>query len=207
MTQRINTNRFADTSVTGLKLSNNSVRGNNIVAGTITGNLIASNAISGNNIATNTITGNLVANNTIASVKLTPVNRLLENANLISSSTSGNVNVSLDDNSVYYVTSNVAGNVTFNIRVSPETTLNSFMANGQSITTAFILTQGSTQFLANLSIDGVYQSGNTRWSSNSRPTYTASLTNSQLDVYTFTSIKIGSNSYSILGSRTAYGFG
>jgi hypothetical protein len=190
MTQRINTNRFADTSVTGLKLSNNSVRGNNIVAGTITGNLIASNAISGNNIATNTITGNLVANNTIASVKLTPVNRLLENANLISSSTSGNVNVSLDDNSVYYVTSNVAGNVTFNIRVSPETTLNS-----------------STQFLANLSIDGVYQSGNTRWSSNSRPTYTASLTNSQLDVYTFTSIKIGSNSYSILGSRTAYGFG
>jgi hypothetical protein len=167
MTQRINTNRFANTSVTGVK----------------------------------------IANNTITSVKLAPVNRLLENANLISSSTSGNVNVSLDDNSVYYVTSNVAGNVTFNIRVSPETTLNSFMANGQSITTAFILTQGSTQFLANLSIDGVYQSGNTRWSSNTRPTYAASITNQQLDVYTFTSIKTGSNAFSVLGSRTSYGFG
>jgi hypothetical protein len=167
MTQRINTNRFANTSVTGVK----------------------------------------IANNTITSVKLAPVNRLLENANLISSSTSGNVNVSLDDNSVYYVTSNVAGNVTFNIRVSPETSLNSFMANGQSITTAFILTQGSTQFLANLAIDGLYQSSNTRWSSNTRPTYTASLTNQQLDVYTFTSIKIGSNSFSVLGSRTSYGFG
>jgi hypothetical protein len=167
MTQRINTNRFANTSVTGVK----------------------------------------IANNTITSVKLAPVNRLLENANLISSSTSGNVNVSLDDNSVYYVTSNVAGNVTFNIRVSPETSLNSFMANGQSITTAFILTQGSTQFLANLAIDGLYQSSNTRWSSNTRPTYAASLTNQQLDVYTFTSIKIGSNSFSVLGSRTSYGFG
>lgn len=167
MTQRINTNRFANTSVTGVK----------------------------------------IANNTITSVKLAPVNRLLENANLISSSTSGNVNVFLDDNSVYYVTSNVAGNVTFNIRVSPETTLNSFMANGQSITTAFILTQGSTQFLANLSIDGVYQSGNTRWSSNTRPTYSASLTNQQLDVYTFTSIKTGSDAFSVLGSRTSYGFG
>jgi hypothetical protein len=167
MTQRINTNRFANTSVTGVK----------------------------------------IANNTITSVKLAPVNRLLENANLISSSTSGNVNVSLDDNSVYYVTSNVAGNVTFNIRVSPETSLNSFMANGQSITTAFILTQGSTQFLANLAIDGLYQSSNTRWSSNTRPTYSASLTNQQLDVYTFTSIKIGSNSFSVLGSRTSYGFG
>jgi hypothetical protein len=167
MTQRINTNRFANTSVTGVK----------------------------------------IANNTITSVKLAPVNRLLENANLISSSTSGNVDVSLDDNSVYYVTSNVAGNVTFNIRVSPGTSLNSFMANGQSITTAFILTQGSTQFLANLSIDGVYQSGNTRWSSNTRPTYSASLTNQQLDVYTFTSIKTGSNAFSVLGSRTSYGFG
>jgi hypothetical protein len=177
MTQRINTNRFANTSVTGAK------------------------------IAVGTITGNLVANNTIASVKLAPVNRLLENANLISSSTSGNVNVSLDDNSVYYVTSNVAGNVTFNIRVSPETSLNSFMANGQSITTAFILTQGSTQFLANLAIDGVYQSSNTRWSGNTRPTYAASLTNQQLDVYTFTSIKTGSNAFSVLGSRTSYGFG
>jgi len=167
MTQRINTNRFANTSVTGVK----------------------------------------IANNTITSVKLAPVNRLLENANLISSSTSGNVNVSLDDNSVYYVTSNVAGNVTFNIRVSPETSLNSFMANGQSITTAFILTQGSTQFLANLAIDGVYQSSNTRWSGNTRPTYAASLTNQQLDVYTFTSIKTGSNAFSVLGSRTSYGFG
>ena len=167
MTQRINTNRFANTSVTGVK----------------------------------------IANNTITSVKLAPVNRLLENANLISSSTSGNVDVSLDDNSVYYVTSNVAGNVTFNIRVSPGTSLNSFMANGQSITTAFILTQGSTQFLANLSIDGVYQSGNTRWSSNTRPTYSASLTNQHLDVYTFTSIKTGSNAFSVLGSRTSYGFG
>jgi hypothetical protein len=177
MTQRINTNRITNSSVTGTK------------------------------IAVGTITGNLVANNTIASVKLAPVNRLLENANLISSSTSGNVNVSLDDNSVYYVTSNVAGNVTFNIRVSPDVTLNSFMANGQSITTAFILTQGSTQFLANLAIDGLYQSSNTRWSSNTRPTYAASLTNQQLDVYTFTSIKIGSNSFSVLGSRTSYGFG
>ena len=187
MTQRIGTTRIANTSVTGLKLADNSVRGNNIVAATIT--------------------GNLVANNTIASVKLAPVNRLLENANLISSSTSGNVNVSLDDNSVYYVTSNVADNVTFNIRVSPETSLDSFMANGQSITTAFILTQGSTQFLANLAIDGVYQSGNTRWSGNSRPTYAASITDQQLDVYTFTSIKTGSNAFSVLGSRTTYGFG
>jgi hypothetical protein len=187
MTQRISTNRIANTSITGQKLADNVVRANNIVAATIT--------------------GNLVANNTIASAKLAPVNRLLENANLISSSTSGNVNVSLDDNSVYYVTSNVAGNVTFNIRVSSEITLNSFMANGQSITTAFILTQGSTQFLANLAIDGVYQSGNTRWSSNTRPTYSASLTNQQLDVYTFTSIKTGSNAFSVLGSRTTYGFG
>ncbi len=50
MTQRIGRNRIANTAVSGLKLADNSVRGNNIVVGTITGNLIANNAVSGNNI-------------------------------------------------------------------------------------------------------------------------------------------------------------
>jgi hypothetical protein len=44
-------------------------------------------------------------------------------------------------------------------------------------------------------------------SGNTRPTYAASLTNQQLDVYTFTSIKTGFNAFSVLGSRTSYGFG
>jgi hypothetical protein len=41
----------SDGSVTGTKLAQDAIRGNNIVAGTITGNLIAENAISANNLS------------------------------------------------------------------------------------------------------------------------------------------------------------
>ena len=50
----------ADGTVTGGKLTGNSIRGNNIVAGTITGNLIADTAIASNNIVVGAITGNLI---------------------------------------------------------------------------------------------------------------------------------------------------
>ena len=56
-----------DGSVTGAKLTDNSVRGNNIVAGQITGNLLASNIINSNNIVAGQITGNLLASNIINS--------------------------------------------------------------------------------------------------------------------------------------------
>jgi hypothetical protein len=51
----------SDGSVTGAKLTANSVRGNNIVAGTITGNQIAAYAISGNQIGLGAISGNQIS--------------------------------------------------------------------------------------------------------------------------------------------------
>jgi len=65
----------ADGTVTGAKISNNSIRANNIVIGQITGNLIGAGAITGNNfaqpitsnlIAVSAITGNLIANNAVS---------------------------------------------------------------------------------------------------------------------------------------------
>ena len=64
MTQRVGTNRIANTAVSGLKLADNSIRGNNIVAGTITGNLIANNPIFTGNI---NLSGVVTAYNQIGS--------------------------------------------------------------------------------------------------------------------------------------------
>jgi hypothetical protein len=50
----------SDASVTGGKLTANSVRGNNIVAGTITGNLMGTGSISGNLIGIAAISGNQI---------------------------------------------------------------------------------------------------------------------------------------------------
>lgn len=159
------------------------------------------------NLRQNSLNGTAINDASLPSEKLRPLSRLIENAYLIPGSANGNVSINLSDSSVYYLTGNTAGNVTFDLRVSPTVPLDSLLGNGQSITTVFIMTQGNTQFLANVSIDSVYQASRTRWSSNSRPTFTATITNQQLDVYTFTVIKTNANVYSILGNRTNYGFG
>jgi hypothetical protein len=159
------------------------------------------------NVSRNALNGNAIAESSLPANKVSPINRLIENAYLIPGSANGNVNIFVGESSVYFLTGNTAGNVTFNLCVSPEVPLDGLLGNGQSITTAFLMTQGNTQFTANLAIDGRFQANSTRWSSNAKPSYTATITSSQIDVYTFTTIKIGANSYSILGSRSTYGYG
>ena len=54
-----------DGSVTGAKISANSVRGNNIVAGQITGNLIATSVVSSNHLSSRIAVTNFAANTTL----------------------------------------------------------------------------------------------------------------------------------------------
>ena len=159
------------------------------------------------NFLPNAISGSAIAESSLSSSKFSSLSRVLENAFIIPVAASGNVVIYVGDSSVYYYTSNTTGNVTFDLRVSPTVLYDSLVSIGQSLTTAFVLTQGNIQYIANVAIDGVYQTSNTRWGGNTRPTYSGTLTNQLLDVYTFTTLKIGANSYSILGSRTSYGVG
>lgn len=163
------------------------------------------------NFLPNAISGLAIADSGITSRKIAPLTRLVEQLKIIPGSQGGasnsNVTIFLDESSIYYLTSNASGNLTFDLRASSTINLDSFMVVGQSITTVFITTQGGSQFTANVSIDGTYQIATTRWSGNAKPTYAASLTNQQLDVYTFTTIKTAANTYSTLGSRTSYGVG
>jgi hypothetical protein len=85
----------ADGTVTGGKLTGNSIRGNNIVAGTITGNLIADTAIASNNIVVGAITGNLIG---IGAVSGNNIGTLQITGNLIANNAvSGNNIVSPPD--------------------------------------------------------------------------------------------------------------
>jgi hypothetical protein len=212
MSQRIGTNRIANTSVIGLKLADNSVRGNNIVAGTITGNLIGVSSISSNHISDLAITGNelglssVSSNNFTSNLQLNIV-RVIESANISTIAATGNINISVSNNSVHYFTSNTTGNCTFNLRANSTTRLDDAIANGQAVTVAVLLTQGATQYFANIYIDGVLQTSNVRWMGNARPSYNASITNSIVDVYSLTTIKTGSNAYTILASNTIFGAG
>ena len=212
MGQRIGSNRIANTSVTGLKVADNSIRGNNIVAGQITGNLIGVSSISSNHIADLAVTGNelglssVSSNNFTSNLQLNIV-RVIESANISTIAATGNINISISNNSVHYFTSNTTGNCTFNLRANSTTRLDDAIANGQAVTVAIMLTQGATQYFANVYIDGVLQTSNVKWMGNARPSYSASITNSIIDVYTLTTIKTGSNAYTILASNTLFGAG
>jgi hypothetical protein len=202
MSQRIGSNRIANTSVTGLKVADNSIRGNNIVAGQIGSNHIADLAVTGNELGLSSVS----SNNFTSNLQLNIV-RVIESANISTIAATGNINISISNNSVHYFTANTTGNCTFNLRANSTTRLDDAIANGQAVTVAILLTQGATQYFANVYIDDVLQTSNVKWMGNTRPSYNASITNSIVDVYTLTTIKTGSNAYTILASNTLFGAG
>jgi hypothetical protein len=186
MTQRVGSNRIANTAITGLKLADNSVRGNNIVAGTITGNLIGSRAVSSNTFAAN------------LQISLT---QIFETANVYSTAVGGNVNIDLQNNTVYFFSSNTTANVTFNLRANTQNTLDSQLSIGQSVTTGILLKQGATRYRANVYVDGVLQAP--FWLGNSAPGFATSQQES-VDAYSFTIMKTAANTYTVLAANSNF---
>ena len=206
MTQTIGTNRIANTSVTGLKLADNIIRGNNIVAGTITGNLLASQTITGDDLADNVIRANnivvgQVASNTLAANLQISLTRVFETANVYTTAVGGNVNIDLQNNTVYFFSSNTTANVTFNLRSNTQNTLDSQLSIGQSITTAILLKQGATRYRANVYIDGVLQTP--FYLGNSAPSF-ATTQQESIDIYSFNVIKTAANAYTILAANSNF---
>ena len=226
MTQRIGSNRIANTAVSGLKLADNSVRGNNIVAGQITGNLIGTGAITGNLIGTGAITGNLIgisaissnhisdlavtgneiglsavsANNLASNLHIS-LTQVLETGNVYSVAVGGNVNIDLENNTLYFFSSNTTANVTFNFRANTQNTLDSQLPIGSTITSAILLKQGATRYRANVYVDGTLQSP--WWLGNSAPSFATSQQES-IDVYSFSILKTAANTYAVLASNANF---
>ena len=207
--QKVESGRIATGAVTGDKVADNAIRGNNVVAGTITGNLIGTGAITGNLIGIGAVSGNQIttgaisSNNFSANIQFNS-SRIIESVNVSTIAASGNVNIDASNATVHYFTANTTANVTFNLRANSTYMLDSFLANGQSISVAIGFAQGAVQYSANIFIDGVLQSANTRWLGNVKPAYTATIPNALTDFYSITAIKLGSNSYAVLASNTAF---
>ena len=198
MTQRIGSNRIANTSITTNKIVDGAILGNDIGVGQITGNLIATNQITGNLIAPNQITSNLIAPNVNLSII-----RVLETANIYTTGVGGNVNIDVSNNTVYYFTSNTTANVTFNFRANGVNggNLDSLLSIGQSVSSAILLKQGATKYRANVYIDSALQVP--YWLGNSAPGYAATQQES-IDTYSFNIIKTAANTYTVLASNSNF---
>ena len=102
--------------------------------------------------------------------------------------------------SVLYYTTNASANWTVNFRASSGTSLNTIMSTGQSLTVAFLVTQGATAYYNNaITIDGnsvtpKYQGG-TAWSAGNA---------SSIDAYTYTIIKTGSGTFTVFAAQTRF---
>lgn len=117
----------------------------------------------------------------------------------ISAAPSSSQTIYINNGSVQYFTSNAANNWTLNIAFSSGTSLNTALATGQAMTVAVVTTQGSTAYYNSaVQIDGT--SVTPKWQGGAPSAGNAS----GLDVYTYTIIKTGSATYTVLASLVQF---
>ena len=187
---------MSDQKVESGRIADSAVIANKIADGAIIGNKIASNSIRANNIVAGQIAGNTLAANLHISL-----GQVLESANVYSVAVGGNVNIDLENNTVYFFSSNTTANVTFNFRANTQNTLDSQLLIGQTVTSAILLKQGATKYRANVYVDGALQ--NLWWAGNSAPSF-ATTQQESIDIYSFNILKTAANAYTILAANSNF---
>ncbi len=115
---------------------------------------------------------------------------------------SGTINYDVTTQSVLFYTTNASGNFVVNLRASSGTTLNAALATGQSVTVAFLVTNGGTAYYnTSVQVDGTTSGVTTRWQGGTAP---AAGNASSVDVYVYTVVKTASATYSVFASQTRF---
>ena len=123
-----------------------------------------------------------------------------ETTTVSATAATGTINFYVNSQSVLYYTTNASANWTLNVAFSSGTSLNTAMSTGQTVTIAFLVTQGSTAYYENVfQIDGT--SVTPKWQGGTAPTKGNA---SGIDVYTYTITKTASATYTVLASQTQF---
>jgi hypothetical protein len=124
----------------------------------------------------------------------------LETVTISATAATGTINYDVTTQSVLYYTTNASANWTVNFRASSGTSLDTAMATGESVTVAFLVTQGATAYYNSaVQVDGAsvtpkYQGG-VAWSSGNV---------SSIDVYTYTIVKTGAAAFTVFASQSQF---
>jgi hypothetical protein len=191
-------------------MSNIKVQGNASGSGTTT--LQSPNTSSSNTITLPDATDTLVAPSVASTFTATQTFNgsssslamvladVAETATISATAATGTIAYDVTTQSVLYYTSNASANWTVNFRGSSGTSLNTLMSIGQSITVAFLVTQGGTAYYNNaVQVDGnavtpKYQGG-TAWTGGNA---------SSIDAYTYTIVKTGNAAFTVFASQTRF---
>lgn len=128
------------------------------------------------------------------------LNDAAEVATVSATAATGTINYDVTTQSVLFYTSNASANWTVNFRASSGTSLNTALSTGQSVTVAFLVTQGSTAYYNSaVQVDGT--SVTPKWQGGTAP---AAGNASGIDAYVYTIIKTGSATFTVLASQTQF---
>jgi len=177
------------TSITGVLKGN----GTAISAGTAGTDYVAPTTAT-NFTATQTFTGS-------SSAQAIVLNDAAEVATVSATAATGTIAYDITTQSVLYYTSNASANWTVNFRGSSGTSLDTLMTTGQSMTVAFLVTQGATAYYNSaVQIDGTTSGVTTRWLGGAPTAGNAS----GIDSYRYLIIKTGSATFTVLASNTQF---
>lgn len=131
---------------------------------------------------------------------LSKVQSLYEKTTVSATAATGTINFDALTQSVVFYTTNASGNWTFNVRGNSSVTLNSSLSIGQTLTVAFLAQQGgSAYYPTGFNIYG--SSVSPKWQGGTAP---SSGNANSIDSYTYTIIKTGSATYTVLSSQTKF---
>jgi len=129
------------------------------------------------------------------------LNDAAEVATVSATAATGTINYDITTQSVLYYTTSASANWTVNFRASSGTSLNTLMTTGQSMTVAFLVTQGSTAYYNSaVQVDGTTSGVTTRWLGGAPTAGNAS----GIDSYRYLVIKTGSATFTVLASNTQF---
>lgn len=130
------------------------------------------------------------------------LNDAAETATVTATAATGTIAYDITTQSVLFYTSNASANWTVNFRASSGTSLNTALATGQSVTAAFLVTNGGTAYYnTSVQVDGTTSGVTTRWQGGTAPTAGNA---SSVDVYVYTIIKTANATFSVFASQTRF---
>jgi hypothetical protein len=135
-----------------------------------------------------------------SSVAAAKLSNAKEVCTISATAATGTINFDVTTQSVLYYTSNASANWTVNVRGSSGTSLNTVMSTGESMTIAFLVTQGSTAYYASaFQVDG--SAVTPKWQGGTAPTAGNA---SSIDAYVYTIVKTGSATFTVFASQTKF---
>jgi len=165
--------------------------------------MLASGAnVTGNLIFTTGRLGLNVTPNTLLHVQgTTTIQEVIEKINVSATAFSANLNFDILEQPILYLTTNATANGTVNFRGNSTVAVDTLLRTGQSITVSLLVTNGSIPYKANVvQVDGLIQTA--KWAGGAEPVNGNPFA---VDLYSYTIIKTGTATYTVLASQQRYG--